>query len=282
MKIVKSIILVFLLVTLSSYCNAANDTIYTKNDSLIYESCIKSLSEKSAPSIIDIAKQFLGKPYVASTLEIKEKEVLAINLRELDCTTFVETCVAIHLAMQSGDLSFSNYCKQLSDVRYRDGNITGYPSRLHYMTDWIYENQKNGILDNISLQLGGKTVDKQINYMTTHIDSYKYLKNNASNVNAMKLIEDKINSRHDYQVIPVNKITDAANGIKDGDIILFATNIGGLDYSHVGIAYHKADGQLSFIHASSKAKEVIIENKSLIDYCHSSKICSGISVLRLK
>ena len=37
---------------------------------------------------------FLDKPYVASTLE-KEPEGLVVNLRELDCTTFMETTLAL-------------------------------------------------------------------------------------------------------------------------------------------------------------------------------------------
>lgn len=262
--------------------NITADTIYNKTDSLIYESCINALSKTDKPSIIDIGKQFLGKPYVASTLEVKDKEELNIHLRELDCVTYVENCLAILLALKTEDHSFSNYCKQLCDIRYRNGQIDGYPSRLHYMTDWIYENEKNGILKNISLQLGGKTIDKQIDYMTSHTDQYKYLKNNKANVDSMKVIENKINDRRDYQIIPVLKIPEAEQHIKDGDIIVFATNIKGLDYSHVGIAYHKRDGQLSFIHASSREKKVVIENKSLAGYCSSSKICSGISVLRIK
>ena len=278
----KGFIIIILLFTVSTYSNAFTvDTIYTKTDSLIYESCIKSLQQYKRPTLINIAKQFLGKPYIASTLETREKENLIINLRELDCTTLAETCIAIHLTINTGNSSFSDYCKKLSEIRYRNGEINGYSSRLHYMTDWTYENHKNGVLEDISMQLGGEIIDKQINYMTTHIHSYKYLKDNKQNVDKMKIIEEEINGRHNYQVIPINKIANTEKKIKDGDIILFATTIKGLDYSHVGIAYHKKDGQLSFIHASSKEKMVVVENKSLLEYCRSSKTCSGITVLRL-
>lgn len=279
---IKGFTIIITLMAISTYCCATTvDTVYTKADSIIYESCIKSLHKYKKPSITDVAKQFLGKPYIASTLEVRDKEDLIINLRELDCTTFVETCIAIHLAKRSGNPSFSNYCKKLSDIRYRNGEINGYPSRLHYMTDWTYENQKNGVLEDISLQLGGEIIYKPINYMTTHTDSYKYLRSDKLNVEKMKIVEEDINGRNSYRVIPVNKIADTEKNIKDGDIILFATTIEGLDYSHVGIAYYKKDGQLSFIHASSKGKKVLIESKSLVKYCQSSKICSGITVLRL-
>lgn len=275
-------IIILLLLTIISPRYIIADTIYNKTDLLIYDSCIKELSVNNNHFITDIAKQFLGKPYIASTLEVKDKEELVVNLRELDCTTLTESCIAIWLTLNSGDHSFSNYCKQLSKVRYRNGEIADYPSRLHYMTDWIYENQKNEILQNISLVLGGETIDKKINYMTSNPNLYKYLKDNKANMASMRLIEDAMNARNSYQVIPVSKIPSAEKDIMDGDIIVFATNIKGLDYSHVGIAYRKKNGELSFIHASSKAKKVIIENKSLLDYCRTSKICSGISILRLR
>lgn len=69
--------------------------------------------------------------------------------------------------------------------------------------------------------------------------------------------------------------------IKTGDIIVFGTNVAGLDYSHMGVALWE-DGILKLLHASSVKKEVIIDNKSLEQYCMDSKTCTGITVLRLK
>jgi len=276
----KIITIIFLLVSFHGF--AMTDTIYSKTDVAIYESCIKNLSASNNHSITGIANQFLGKPYIASTLEVKDKEELVINLRELDCTTLTESCLAIWLVINSNDYSFSNYRKHLCNIRYRNGEIKGYDSRLHYMTDWIYENEKNGILKNISLDLGGETINKKINYMTSHPDLYKYLKNNRPNIEKMKIVENEMNARNDYQIIPVSKIASVEKDIQDGDLIVFATSIAGLDYSHVGIAYKKENGEMNFIHASSKEKKVVVENKSLLNYCLTSKICSGISVLRLR
>ncbi len=268
----------------SSSIARAKDIVYSYSDSLIYETCVKQLAKQeqkeSSALIISAAKRFLGKPYVASTLEISENEKLIINLREFDCTTFVENCIVLSKVVQSEDYSFNNYCSILQAIRYRNGIIDGYISRLHYTSDWIYENQKQGILENISIEIGGKRLHKPVNFMTDHSPLYKHLKNNPRNVDKLKDIERTINDRNCYEIVPLSEIPTNEKKIKNGDIIVFVTSVIGLDYSHMGIAYW-VDDKLYFIHASSRMKQVVIEKKTLFEYCKSSKNCSGISVLRI-
>ena len=260
------------------------DTICSKADTLIFRDYINQFTTPAANTsglIINTAKFFLGKPYVASTLEVGNNENLIVNLRELDCTTLVENCIALSQVVKSGDYSFDNYCKQLSAIRYRNGVIDGYPSRLHYLSDWIYENEKRGIFKNVSLEMRGKKIVKPLNFMSTHPQSYKHLKDNSENIRKVKEIENLINKRSEYVVISKPDIPSIEKDIKDGDIIAFATTIAGLDYSHIGIAY-RTSGQLKFIHASSRAKKVVIENENLLNYCNKSKTCSGITVIRIE
>ena len=276
-------ILTFLLLAVI-YTVEAKNTLYSKSDSLIYEAYVKQFTEQQNKSfdelIINTAKYFLGKPYVASTLEVLDDEKLVINLREFDCTTFVENCIALSLTIKSGDPTFENYCQQLMTIRYREGKTDSYTSRLHYTSDWIYENEKHGIIKNISSTMGGEQIEKEINFMTMHPQSYKHLINNQTNLEELKRIEDKINSRKEYVVIAKTAITNFRKSIRNGDIIAFATSIEGLDYSHIGIAYWES-GDLHFIHASSKQKKTVIEEKALSEYCTASKSCTGISVFRV-
>lgn len=278
-----NVILILLFSVIST--NTAKASIcYNKTDSLIYESYIQEFYSMQHSDISDLiastALFFIDRPYVASTLDENSTEVLTINLHEFDCTTFVENCIALSKVIKSGDFSFSNYCNILTSMRYRNGKIDGYTSRLHYTSDWIYQNERNGLLKNISLNLNGNQIEKGINFMSNHSKLYKHLNNNQENLDRIKTVENEISQRNNYKIIPLQNIKTISNNIIDGEIIIFATNIGGLDYSHIGIAYHK-DNKLRFIHASSMAKKVIIETKSLIDYCNSSKQCSGISVLRV-
>lgn len=283
MNILRNIIFLFIIFTLSNTIKGQN-IIYSKSDSLIYEDYIKTFSkDKEKPFselIINTAKFFLNKPYVASTLEVSENERLVVNLRELDCTTFVENCIALSGIVQFGRQSFSDYCDLLTYIRYRAGEIDGYTSRLHYTSDWAYDNAQKEVLKNISGEIGGQLIVKNINFMSVHPQSYKYLADDKENLARIKKIEDRINNRKAYTVIPVSAIPANSKGIQDGDIIAFATSIEGLDYSHVGIAYWK-NKQLHFIHASSKMKKVVIEQKTLLDYCKDSKNCTGISIFRI-
>jgi len=256
----------------------------SKQDSLIYENYIKRFStQKGKPFeelIINTAKHFIGKPYAASTLEISDDNNLVINLREFDCTTIVETCMALAGTIKSEDSTLTNYSRILSFIRYRESEPKGYTSRLHYTTDWIYQNIQKKVLKDLSLELGGKSMEKEINFMSINPALYEQLKDNPGNIEEIKKIEENINNRNSYHIIPTISIQENQAKIKNGDIIAFATKIKGLDYSHIGIAYWIGNN-LHFIHASSRLKKVIIEDKTLIDYCKSSKNCTGISVLRI-
>lgn len=257
---------------------------YTKQDSLIFEKYISTMRSQSHLPINDLivktALFFQNKPYVSHTLEKSDKEQLGINLSEFDCTTFVESCIALSRTIKSGTPTFYNFCKELQGLRYRNGVILDYSSRLHYMTDWVYQNQKAGLFKDESQALGGILDDRKINYMSTHPTSYTILKKDNDMLNKIVAAEQAINKRGGHYVVLKQNIGNLSDKIKDGDILIFATSIAGLDYTHIGIAYHQA-GKLTFIHASSKAAKVWIDNNSLSAYCNKQTRGTGITVLRL-
>lgn len=227
--------------------------------------------------MIHTALFFRGTPYVASTLE-KEPEGLVVNLRELDCTTFAETVLALSRTLREEKTTFENFCENLQRLRYREGTIGDYTDRLHYMTDWFYENERKGIVKDMGREIGGVSLPLDLSFISTHPDSYKQLKNHPERVRRMADKEKEINLRP-YYYVPKQEIDKCSFGIKNGDILCFVTSIKGLDVTHVGIAYWK-DGQLTFIHASSSAKKVIIQASSLRDYAEGIKSCKGILVAR--
>ena len=257
----------------------------TTVDLVVYDGFISQMSKETSKPINEImvqtAKYFIGKPYVANTLETKYEEFLVINFEEFDCTTFVETCIALSRVIKSDDYSLNNYIYELTSIRYRGANVDGYSSRLHYVSDWKYENEKNKVLTDITQQIGGVLVNKPIDFMSTHSQAYKILKNNNSEILKIAAIENAINARNNYYVIPVSLLAQNETKIKDGDIIVFATSVAGLDYSHIGIACRNSKGELSFIHASSAARKVLIQQNTLLAYCKSVKSNRGISVFRL-
>lgn len=259
-----------------------------ENDSLknrqLFDTYINKMSSFSDEPLnillVKTAKYFLEKPYVASTLEVNEEEKLVVNFEEFDCTTFVETCLALSQTLKSEQQTYEDYCRNLTRIRYRSGVIDGYTSRLHYMTDWIDNAEVDNTLSDISMKIGGEKSGKMINFMSNHPQYYKQLKENNLDLAKIKEIESSINKRDTYSFVLKQSVDAAKRHINDGDIIIFATSIDGLDYSHIGIAYRQ-NGELYFIHASSRMKKVIVESKTLDQYCKSSKQCTGISVLRL-
>lgn len=277
----KKVFILFLLLTMVLITNAG--VAYTKQDSIIYERYISQFRSEAKLSIGELilktALYFRETPYAASTLDNNKSEQLVVNLHEFDCTTFVENCIALSRTVKTGDYSFSNFCRQLKSIRYRDGKIDNYTSRLHYVTDWVYDNTRKGILADETLTLGGISENKTINFMSTHTDAYKLLRKDVKLQQDIILIEEQINNRGRYNVLRKRDIGNTVNQINDGDIVAFATSVGGLDYTHIAIAYHHS-GKLTFVHASSKAMKVIVEPQPLSDYCLKSTKCTGISILR--
>jgi hypothetical protein len=230
-------------------------------------------------SVIKAALYLLNTPYVSGALEINKREELVVNLHGLDCMTFVESCLALSRSAQYPVPDYDDFVRELKKIRYRDGVINGYTSRLHYTTDWIYNNADKGIIEDITYALGGKKFKPQVSYMSEHPDLYPALKNNQEEIEIMAEIEKQINQRNSYYYISRNEIKGKASLIKNGDIIGFTTSLPGLDISHLGIAYWNK-GQLSFIHASLKFKKVIINTESISDYCLLNRNNTGIVVLR--
>jgi hypothetical protein len=229
--------------------------------------------------IMRAALSLLNTPYEAATLEVNEEEELVVNLQELDCMTFVENCFALSRAAQYDFPDFDYFTRELRKIRYRNGAIRGYTSRLHYTSDWIFDNREKGLIEDISYALGGKRLKVDVHYMSSHPDAYPALKKNPENVKAMDGIEKRINQRNNYYFIPRNEINEKAAQIKSGDLVCFVTSVSGLDISHLGIAYWNK-GELTFIHASTRAKKVIINPESISDYCFKSSSNRGIIVLR--
>ena len=228
-------------------------------------------------TIVSVGKTFVGSPYVAQTLEIRDKESLIINLREFDCTTYVENVMAFSLLVSKEEESINAFTSVLRNIRYRDGELTGYPSRLHYFTDWISDNQKKGLVRDITLEIGGEEIEKEINFMSTHRDSYPMLKSDSS-LEQIESTELEL-SRHKLKYIPREKIADVEHLIQDGDIIALATSIKGLDVTHTGFAIRVNGDRIHLLHASSSGK-VEVSEKPLADYLLGIKSNIGIVVVR--
>jgi len=257
----------------------------TTEDSLTLKMLLQKASEEQWDTlpreelISKVAKHFLQTRYIAGTLEQPGDEQLVINLQGLDCTTYLENVLAISKIIKSKAFSFPEFSRELTNIRYREGKIEDYPSRLHYFTDWLHDNQKKGNIDMVKLAELAQPLEKQINFMTEHTGSYEKLSDSAF-LKAIRTQEAELNSREVFY-LPQEKIHLAENLIHNGDIIAITTSIPGLDVMHVGLAL-KENKKLHLIHASLSLKEVVISDKTLADFVKSNKNMNGIIVARAR
>ncbi len=240
-----------------------------------------------AETAVNIGRQFLGKPYIAHTLDQNPTEQLVVNLREFDCTTYLETVLALSLAGQDvadkanpvlTEQTFRNY---LTRLRYRNGRIDGYASRLHYFSDWLRDNEHKGLVADVSNELPGHlTVAKPISYMTTETYKYPHLSDPAI-FKQVALTEASL-SKQSFSFIPAKNIRLAESQLQEGDIVMMIAARPGLDMKHVGLAVRQPNGRMHLLHASSDQGMVVVTPYPISDYVLWHKRLSGIRVARLR
>ena len=229
-------------------------------------------------TLVAIGKTFMGTPYVAKTLEVGDTETLVINLHGLDCTTFVENVLAFSLLLKNGQGEFDDFTKTLETIRYKDGELDGYASRLHYFSEWITNNEAKGLLKNMTAEIGGLESTKDINFMSTHRNLYPFLKDDA-NFKKIQASEIYLNNTS-ICILPQDQIKANEHLIRSGDIIALTTAINGLDITHTGIATREKDGRIHLLHASTGSMKVEVSELPLAEYLKKIKKNTGIIVAR--
>lgn len=264
--------------------NCAEASVRTSpQDSLIYTRTIQELLPyaglPAGELMVRAAGMFYGTPYKGGTLETVP-EALTVNLHETDCILLVETCTAMTLLLKNctdgGTPSFEDFCAMLRTLRYRDGITDGYPSRMHYTSEWLLQAQDNGFLKEVTAELGGIPLNQVFSFMSSHRDNYPRLREDDGALGLIRRAEERLDTAAAYFYIPSEKIPEIEGNILNGDIICFVSTVSGLDITHTGIACREEDGSLHFIHASMKEGKVVLETRTLAEYARS-----GIRVARL-
>ena len=230
------------------------------------------------------ARQFIGKPYVAHTLEVTDEETLVVNTRELDCTTLVENVTALTLCAYRHLYSYRDYLNALAAMRYREGRISGYTSRIHYFTEWIEENTHAGIVTEIQAPNPPFTAIQtvKVDFMSHHPEYYKALKAHPEYVAEIRQMEEKVTGGK-YRYIPKAEVKNTAvlrEAVHDGDIIAITCNKPGLDIAHLGLAVWRKDG-LHPLNASQLHKKVVEEPMILGQYLSKHPSHTGIRIIRI-
>ena len=239
-------------------------------------------------AVARLGETFVGTTYTPGTLEVPGPERVVVNLRELDCVTFIENMLAlVRLIREDGTASLetpapakARYESYLRDLRYRGGALAGYPSRLHYFSEWLSDNARRGRLRQLGRELGGTLDREPIDFMSTHPKSYRQL-SEPGILDSIRAIETRLNAGEGRWYIPEDRIASVADQIRDGDLIAATSTVKGLDIAHTGIALWK-NGKLHLLHAPLVGKSVEISAVPLADRIKSIASQDGIMVARLR
>ncbi len=267
-------------------------TAWTEEDWQIFASRIRWAAEQGldrAPMGDAIARMgvtFVGATYRPATLEVPGPERLVINLRELDCVTFVENVLALTwfarrdgvAALTDAPAARARYESYLRELRYRDGRLAGYPSRLHYFSEWLADNERRGAVRQVSRDLGGVLDREPITFMSTHPQAYRQLADSTSR-RAVEQVEAALNGGPGRWFLPETAIAAAAANIRDGDVIAATSTVAGLDVAHTGLALWR-NGRLHLLHAPLVGKSVEISEVPLADRIVAIRGQDGIMVAR--
>jgi hypothetical protein len=232
-----------------------------------------------------VGQALVGTPYKSYTLEIDDRiEAPSVNFLGLDCWTFFETSLAFARMLDEPRDQWTpqTMLKYIERDRYHGGACDGsYLSRLHYLEDWVIDNSRRGLVQDLTRTLGGGKVAHAADEMTVNWRSYRYMRNSPEVRAGIRTMEQRVGALP-MAHIPKGKVAGIESKLQSGDIISITTkDRGGVGTSHVGLAFRTADGVLHFMHASSPNNhgKVVIDTR-LSDYLKRYRSDLGIMVAR--
>lgn len=255
-----------------------------------FEQLLKKAEEENwkqlplSKRIATVGLALVGTPYKSYTLEIDDHiEAPSVNFDGVDCWTFFETSLAF--ARMLGDDSSPNTPEKLLHYieldRYRGGVCDGtYLSRLHYLEDWISDNEKRGLVKNITRDFpeAEPMPYRKCEEMTVHWKTYRYMRENPDLRSQIADMEKRISSMEVWH-IPKAKVPEIEDKLQDGDILCVTSHEEGGYTSHVGMAFRDDEGVVHFLHASSNYKKVTLD-KRVSEYLDQFSHHAGIYIAR--
>jgi hypothetical protein len=223
-----------------------------------------------------------GTPYVNYTLELDERrEAPSVNMNGMDCWTLFEIALAMGrlVALHPPPYTPQEMLRLIELDRYRGGRCNGrFDSRLHHLEDWARDNQKRGLVQDITPSLGGVPLHRKMAYMGKKPHLFRQLRADPSMVPGFVALEAEL-SKRGITYIPKSRVPAIEGKLRNGDIISIVTNWHETYTSHVGLASRDKNGVLRFLHASKNHREVTLDSR-LSDYLNRFGTHAGIFVVR--
>jgi hypothetical protein len=233
-----------------------------------------------------VGQALVGTRYKHFTLEIDNRiESPSVNFNGMDCWTFFEIALGFARMLNEPESNWTpeRLLHYVELDRYRGGQCTGeYLSRLHYLEDWLYDNDHRGLVEDLTRDLGGRSVPHSAREMSAGWRHYRYLAANRSLLGPLARMEANVSSRPLY-AIPKSKVAGIESKLRSGDIIgIISRDRSGLySTAHVGLALRTNDGVLHLMHASSPSNYGrVMVDQELSKYLYRYRSDSGILVAR--
>lgn len=208
-------------------------------------------SESSIANRIEkLSRYFLGRAYRPDPLtgSASQAEVFTASLDAFDCVTYIETVLALSCARNVDD-----FAARLRKIRYERGSVQ-WRRRNHYMTLWIRNNARAGLLRPVSIPaVPTVTIDRVLN-----------------------VVPGLAPRRTRMRCIPKPAVPRLARYLQTGDLIFFASTRKHLDVFHAGIIVRARD-KLLMRHASRSQGGVV--EQELNDFLKANRM-TGVIVVR--
>ena len=211
----------------------------------------KTKHDRSAASRIEVlSRQFLGRPYKSDPLigSPDTSEVFTASLDGFDCVTYIETSVA--LARASNVDEFTDWLRK---IRYAQGRIQ-WDRRNHYMTLWIRNNVRNGILKPVSMPAVPIVSRERV----------------------LNVVPGLAPQRTRIKCVPKAAVPRLQRHLQTGDLIFFVSTRKHLDTFHAGIIVR--DGKTVLMRHASRSQASVVEQK-LSDFLKANRM-AGVIVVR--
>lgn len=210
----------------------------------------KAKGDRSAAGRIEfLSRQFLGRSYEPNPLigSASTAEVFSASLDGFDCVTYIETVLALALASNVDD-----FTEWLRKIRYEGGRVE-WERRNHYMTRWIRNNAREGIIRPVSMPAVPTLTRERI----------------------LNVVPGLAPQRTKMKCVPRRAVTRLERHLQTGDLIFFASTRQHLDVFHAGIIVRGK--KVSMRHAS-RSKGRVVEQE-LSDFLEANRM-TGVIVMR--
>ncbi len=208
-------------------------------------------NDRCAGSRIDVlSRHFVGHSYQPNPLigSADTAEVFTASLDGFDCVTYIETIVALARASNVDD-----FTEWLRKIRYERGRIQ-WKRRNHYMTRWIRNNVREGIIRPVSMP-------------TVPI---------LSRERVLNVVPGLAAQRTRVKCVPKPAVPRLERYLQTGDLIFFASTRKNLDVFHAGIIVR--DGKRVFMRHASRSQGMVVEQE-LSEFLKANRM-AGVIVVR--